>query len=290
MLSIYQDRILDFINKDFEILTLANDCLFTEGPVWSPEGFYLFSDITANCIYKITEGGEKEIYLEQSGTSDKDDPLLKPDQAGSNGLAFDRDGCLIVCRHGSHELAKLEGNSLKTIAGSYEGRPLNSPNDLIVHPDGTIYFSDPPYGLKEGKLNPGVFQPQAAVYAWKDGMLKLVCDRYQYPNGVCLSNDGTTLYICSNKPFEKYILMYEHGSHRFLGKFAEENSDGIEIDAFGNIYLCNKDGIILLDQRGERMALISLPAIPANCCWNDAGDLFITARENIFLLKGLAKR
>jgi gluconolactonase len=289
--TVYKQKVFDFINRDFEIETLADDCLFTEGPVWNPEGYYLFSDITGNCIYRIKEGGRKELFISQSGTSNPDDPLIKKDQAGSNGLAYDADGHLLVCQHGSHAVAKWNGREIQPFLSSYDGKPFNSPNDLIVHSDGSIYFSDPPYGLKDGALNPGSFQPVGGVYCWKDGHIELISDKYQYPNGVCLSNDQRTLYICSNKPFEKFITTYELTAHRFTGIFAEENSDGIETDRYGNIYLCNKEGLIILDNKGERMAMIQLPAIPANACWGGDGlkDLLITAREHIFLFRGLQK-
>lgn len=288
-LKVYSSSVFDFINKDFEIETWVNDCVFTEGPVWNKEGFYLFSDITANCIYKISEKNKKEIYLVNSGTDDTGDADLKPDQAGSNGLAYDHDGKLLVCRHGSHEIAKYDGKKLTSFISSYQNKSLNSPNDLIVHNDGRIYFSDPPYGLKEGKLNRDKFQPVAGVYCWKDGELELLCDKYQYPNGVCLSNDQRLLYICSNKPFEKFISIYDTSENEFIKVFAEENSDGIEVDGYDNVYLSNKDGLIILDQKGKKLALIELATVPANICWGgeDGNDLFVTARENIFLIKNL---
>ena len=99
------------------------------------------------------------------------------------------------------------------------------------------------------------------------------------------------MYICSNKPFEKFISVYNTSGNQFIKVFAEENSDGIEVDRYNNVYLCNKDGLIILDKNGNRLALIQLPAIPANICWGgkDLNDLFITARENIFLIKNLQK-
>lgn len=286
-LTVYQERVFDVIRRDFEIETWADDCLFTEGPVFHPDGYYLFSDIQGNCVYRIEEGKKKEVFIANSGTDHPSDPDLKPDQIGSNALAFDARGRLLVCQHGSHAIAEYDGQALQPYIDRYNGRPLNSPNDFIIHEDGRIYFSDPPYGLKDGKLNPEKFQALAGVYCWKDGALSLVCDKYQYPNGVVLSPDGNYLYICSNKPFERFISRYDTRDNTFVNVFTEENSDGIECDAFGNIYLCNKDGLIILDGQGARMALIQLPTIPANICWGRNGDLFVTARQNIFVIKGL---
>ena len=290
-LVVYKNEIDNFISKDFEIQTLDNDCLFTEGPAWNKEDFYLFSDIPANCIYKIVEGGKKEIFLSNSGTTNPNDPDLKSDQSGSNGLAYDHEGNLLVCQHGSHAIAKYGGKTLQPFITSYQNKPFNSPNDLIIHKDGRFYFSDPPYGLKDGKLNADKYQPLAGVYCWNNGELQLICDKYQYPNGVCLSNDQMLLYICSNKPFEKFISIYNTSNNQFVKIFAEENSDGIEVDKYNNVYLCNKDGIIILNKNGDRLALIQLPTVPANICWGgqNLNDLFITARQNIFLIRDLQK-
>jgi gluconolactonase len=291
-IKVYKHSIFNFINRDFEITTLADDCLFTEGPVWNKKGFYLYSDIPANCIYEIDEKGNKQVFLEKSGTDNPDDPDLEQarKQIGSNALAYDHEGDLLICQHGGHGIAKYHGKSLQPFIQTYNNKPFNSPNDLVLHNDGRLYFSDPPYGLKDGKLNSGKFQPLAGVYCWKENEVQLVCDKYQYPNGVCLSNDQKTLYICSTKEYEKFVSIYDT-NNRFIKIFAEENGDGIEVDLFDNIYLCNKDGIIILDHKGDRLALIELPKMPANICWGgkDMSDLFITARENVFWIKNFQK-
>lgn len=291
--NVYDDSVFDFINKDFEVETLANDCLFTEGPVWNAEGFYLFSDTPTNCVYKISEKTSREVYIRNSGTLHPDDPDLDQErkQIGSNALAYDGKGNLLICQHGGHGIAKYDGQHLQPFISTYKGKPFNSPNDFIIHKDGRIYFSDPPYGLKDGKLNSEKFQPLAGVYCWKDGAVELICDQYQYPNGVCLSNDQKTLYICSSKPFERFISLYNTSGNQFIKVFAEENSDGIEVDRYENVYLCSKEGLIILNGKGERLALIQLPTIPANICWGGKklNDLFITARENIFLIRDLQK-
>jgi gluconolactonase len=290
-LVIYDEAVKEFLNVDFEIQTLAGDCLFTEGPVWNTEGYYLFSDITANAVYKIIPGKNKEVFISHSGTEYESDGDVKPGQAGSNGLAYDRSGTLLVCRHGSHSIAKWEGNKFQPFIFSYNNKPFNSPNDLIVDANGSVFFSDPPYGLKEGKLNPEKFQPLGGVYCFENGEARLICDKYQYPNGVCITPDGKELYICSNKPFEKFISVYAIETLQFKRILAEENSDGIKCDRSGNVYLCNKDGIIILNNEGRRLGLVQLETIPANICWGGKNlkDLFITARENVFLVKNFLR-
>jgi gluconolactonase len=290
-LTLYNKNTLEFINEEFEIKILTNDCLFTEGPVWNKEGYYLFSDTTANVIYKILPQGDKEVFLQDAGTGNPEDPDLKPGQAGSNGLAYDKSGELLICQHGGHAIARYDGHQISPFITSFENKPFNSPNDLVFHNDQRLYFSDPPYGLKDGKLNPSKFQSFAGVYCWNNGYIQLVCDKYQYPNGVCLTHDQKHLFICSNKPFEKFISIYDTSNNLFEKILAEENSDGIECDRNGNIYLCNKDGLIILDKDGQRSAVVELPAIPSNLCWGGANmkDLLITAREYVLLIKGFLK-
>jgi gluconolactonase len=285
-IEIYDNRVLDILNSEFQLLVLCDDCQFTEGPLWNDDGFYLFSDIPANSIYSIHPGEEKKVFLEKSGTGDPMHADLNPEQAGSNGLAYDINGDLLVCRHGSHSVARYT-NTLDDIVNCYDGKPLNSPNDLAVHRNGTVFFSDPPYGLKEGKSNESKYQSSSRVYALKDKELNVVCEKYEYPNGVILSKDEKHLFICSNKPFEAFISVYDANTFDFVQVFAKENSDGMEIDDAGNLYLCNREGLIVLNSDGKRAALIRLPNIPSNCCWggNLKRDLLVTARNYVLLLK-----
>jgi len=289
-LKVYNTSFPEHLNSNFKVEILANDCLFTEGPVWHKQGYYLFSDTPANVIYKLVPYGIKEVFLHNAGTSNGEDSDLNPDQMGSNGLAYANED-LLICQHGNHAIARYAGGQLLPYINSFEKRPFNSPNDLVLHEDMRLYFSDPPYGLKEGKLNPLKFQPVAGVYCWDNGDIQIVCNKYQYPNGVCLTHDQKHLFICSNKPFERFISMYDTSTNQFEKIFAEENSDGIECDSNGYVYLCNKEGLIILDRYGKRSALIELPAIPSNLCWggNDMKDLFITARQYVLLIKDFLK-
>jgi gluconolactonase len=290
-LKIYHPSALDAIREDFTMETLAGDCRFTEGPVWSREGYYLFSDIPANTVYRIVPGKMKEPYIPFSGTGQPDAEDLNKEQPGSNGLAFTSGNVLLLAQHGSHQIAAFKEGSLQPFISEFKGRPFNSPNDLVVHPDGRIFFSDPPYGLKDGKLNPSRYQPIAGVYCWNKGTVSLVSDKYQYPNGVCLSPDLKLLYICSNKPFENFVSVHDAGTLEFRYILCHENGDGIKADKRGHLILCTKEGLLIIGHEGERLALISLPAVPANCCLggDDGTELFVTAREYVFLIRGLIR-
>lgn len=289
-LSIFDDSIRQFIHTDFEIMQLDDSCRFSEGPVWNPKGFYLFSDIPANVIYKIAAGKKKEVYLEQSGCSPGNTRALA-EQIGSNGLAYDTAGNLLICQHGNGAVALYDGTFLAPHMATFQGKPFNSPNDIVVHPDGAVFFSDPPYGLKDQKLNEQQGQNKAGVYCWRDNELKLVTDTYQYPNGVCLSPDGRSLFTCSNKPFEATVFEWDAETLYLKRHVTSENGDGIKCDRFGNLYLCTKEGILILNRDGKRLALLKLETIPANCCWGgtEGADLLVTARQNIFLISGLQR-
>ena len=290
LLTIYKEELKNYIRVDFELELLDDACSFSEGPVWNKEGYYLFSDIPENIISKIIPGQKKEVFLRGSGCDHPEEAEL-PRMMGSNGLTYDENHKLIVCQHGNHCLASYDGISLRPFISTYNNRQLNSPNDVVTHSDGSVFFSDPPYGLKDQKLNPEKYQPVAGFYCWREGELSLFCDRYQYPNGVCLSPDESSLYTCSSKPFEKFVLEYDAKTLQFKREVCAENSDGIKSVQHGNLYLCTRDGIVIVNTKGERLGLIQLPAIPANCCWGgkDLKDLFICARENIFLIKNLQK-
>lgn len=290
-LTVYQTALTDFIHLDFEIELLDDACAFSEGPVWNQEGYYLFSDIPRNTIYSIGPDQPKQKHIMASGYTGLDTYFLA-EQIGSNGLTYDQEGHLLACQHGNGAVAKYNGKELRPFITTYKGRRFNSPNDIVVHEDGTVFFTDPPYGLKDQKLMPRSFQPVAGLYAWRNGTLSLVEDRLQYPNGVCLSPDQRTLYCCSTKPYEKTVLTYDAATLKFIKVIAPENSDGIKCDPYGNLYLCSSEGILILNEEGQRLGKIELPSVPANACWGGptGADLLITARQNIFLVRGLLKR
>jgi gluconolactonase len=288
-LTIFKKEVLDFINADFDIEKLNSSCSFSEGPVWNKEGFYLFSDIPENRICKIGEGLSKETYIQPSGCTMDADYLSA--QTGSNGLAYDQHGVLYICQHGNGAVAKYKIDQPEIFISSHNGKPLNSPNDIVVKKDGTVFFSDPPYGLKDQQLNPEKRQAYAAYYCYRDHELIPFYLEFQYPNGLCLSPDESSLYCCSTKPFEKRVLEFDAETLQLKKQIAAESSDGIKTDRYGNIYLNTGEGIVIINSAGERLAKIEFETIPANCCWggDDGNDLFITARENIFLIKGLQK-
>ncbi|RYY82324.1 MAG: hypothetical protein EOO15_23200 [Chitinophagaceae bacterium] len=163
------------------------------------------------------------------------------------------------------------------------------PNDIVVDRKGTVFFSDPPYGLKDQQLRPDLRQEEAAFYCWRDGELTAFCKEYRFPNGLCLSPNEQLLYVCSSKPFERRLLAYDAATLELQRVVAEENCDGIKCDSSGRLWLCTREGIIILNEDGQRLARIVLEKEPANCCWGgpDRNHLFVTAREHVYCLSGL---
>lgn len=273
---------------------IATGFQFTEGPVWHPDQYLLFSDIPANLIWQIFPDGIIRHYMDNSGLLSNDTSLLS-DMIGSNALAIDQQGNLIICQHGNHGISKLDKNGvISVLTSSYKGRPYNSPNDIVIRKsDGSIYFSDPPYGLKEQVLHPDTFQPHAGVYRYKDGEVTLLSDKFNYPNGVCLSPDESYLYVSSNHPDEAFLWRYSLSpSGEVTDKIilTEQNADGIKTDQSGNLFLCTDNGILILSPQGEKLALLPVPESPTNIAWVNPGynQLYITARSSIYLATGFS--
>jgi gluconolactonase len=287
--TLYDTKASQF--RDIRVEKIATGFQFTEGPVWHPTGFLLFSDTPANVIWQLYPDGRVKYYMDNSGLIGNDTSLLS-DMVGSNGLALDAYNNLVICQHGNHALAMLDRNGvISVLTSSFEGRPYNSPNDLVIRSDRSIYFTDPPYGLKEQVLRPEAFQPHAGVYCYKNGTVNLISDRLKYPNGTCFSPDESFLYISSNHPDEAQLWRYHisvTGEIKEQTIIAEQNADGIKTDHRGNLYLSTDDGILILSSQGQKLALISLPESPTNITWikPEHTHLYITARSSIYLATG----
>ncbi len=263
---------------------IAGGLGFGEGPLWHKDGFLIFSDVKKNRIMKL-DNGKLETFLEESGCTGAPSEM-QSDQRGANGIAYDHNGNLIFCQHGNHSIARLRGDgTVEIMVDSYNGKRLNSPNDLCVGPDGSIYFSDPPYGIKDKKIQPDHAQPVAGVYRWFEGALELLTSEFDYPNGVCFSPDYKYLYIGSNAPDEKRIVRYDVRKGILFNRilFAEENADGIKTDHEGNLYLATMEGIVILSPAGQRIAFIEMPEMATNICLYD-GQMYVTAEKKVYLI------
>lgn len=276
---------------------LASGFTWSEGPVWKVDQL-LFSDVPANTAFSWKEGDTAaEIFLKPSGS------LVDPTGQGSNGLALDARGSLILCQHGERRIARWEqGGAFTSLADKFEGKRFNSPNDLVIARDGTIYFTDPPYGLKKGSAVAEL--DFHGVYALKpDGVISLLIQDLRFPNGIALSPDERTLYIAVSDPQNTRVMAYDlEGGVAARGrvlfdaqplKSAERKGgcDGLKVDTQGNLWTTGPGGVLILDPRGKHLGTILTGQATANCAFGDKDrqTLYITAHAWLLRVKTLVK-
>jgi len=271
------------VGKDAKVAKLAGDMKFLEGPVWiSTDGGYLvFSDIPSD-------------ELKKWNAKDGLTTFRKPSEQ-ANGNFLDLDGLLITCNHASRRMTRTEKDGkIVTLIDAYDGKKLNSPNDLVTKTDGTIWFTDPPYGIPKGAKQE---QPKQFVFRLdlKTKEIKPIADDFDRPNGLCFSPDEKKLYVAdSGKP--RHIRVFDVNADGTVanGKvfcaIDKGGPDGIRADTEGRIYSSAADGVHIFDTSGALIGKILVPEGPANLCFGDADKktLYITARKSLYSIKLLS--
>jgi gluconolactonase len=297
---IRKDPALDaIVSPNPKIFKLAEGFKFTEGPVWDRKaGFLLFSDPNNNTIYKYSpnENGQLAVFREKSGYEGAD--IAEYGQPGSNGLTFDREGRLTINQHGNRRVIRLDAGGEPTVlADKFEGKRLNSPNDLVYRSDGTLYFTDPPFGLPKFFNDPRKELPFSGVFAVKDGDLKLVTKDFTGPNGIAFSPDEKFLYVCDWDEKNKVVMRYEvqpDGSVKNGKVFfdmtsapGEDALDGMKVDKAGNLYVSGPGGLWILSPQGKHLGTIIPPKHPHNFAWGDADGktLYLCARSGLYRMR-----
>jgi gluconolactonase len=273
---------------------------FTEGPVWS-DGALLFSSPNTNTIYRLEpDAGEVSVFRSKSGYAGID--IGRYHQPGSNGLAFSAAGLLAICQHGNRRVIQVNPHGDVTVlADRFDGRRLNSPNDLVYRSDGTLYFTDPPFGLPDAFDDPARELEISGVFRVRDGAVTLVAGDLAGPNGIALSPDERRLYVGNWDPERKVVMRYEldaaghpAGAGEVLceltGEPGEDAIDGIAVDPDGNLFVCGPGGIWVLSPEGERLGLLGLPEDPHNLAWggDDGRTLYVTALTSIYRIRSAA--
>jgi gluconolactonase len=258
---------------------LATGFVFTEGPLWHPDGFYYFVDVRASMLYRITPGRPHEVVREKTG--------------GGNGTTFDLQGRLILCEGDNRRVTRRAADDrFEVLVDRFEGKRLNRPNDVVCKSDGSIYFTDP--GLRVPLAEREV--EHAGVYRIApDGAVSLVAD-FEYPNGLAFSPDERLLYV-ANTRWAQYIHVLElDGDGRVLRRriFADMSSDetdgvpdGMKVDVEGRVYCTGPGGTWVFAPDGTRLGVIRTPEVPANLAFGgpDLRTLFFTARTSVYTLR-----
>ncbi len=281
-IEILDPEALTLLDSTAVIEQIAAGYKWTEGPAYSSEGNYLlFSDVRANKIYKWEEGKGAVVYLEPSGNSGGE---TKSNEPGSNGLLIDKNGKLVLCQQGFRRVARMKTSlndprtEFDVIASTYQGKKFNSPNDLVYAANGNLYFTDPPYGLRNGIKDSTKEIPFQGVYLVRPGgKVVLVTDKVSYPNGIALSPDNKYLYISNSDSENKEWTRYELNEDGLIAKdtlfyrvSAEEgkmpgNPDGMKVDARGYIYATGPGGIWVFNPAGKVIARIYTGQLTSNC-------------------------
>jgi gluconolactonase len=266
------------MDSNAKVEKLSSGLKFTEGPVWNPSGFLLFSDIPADTIYKWTTNGKLAVSRRPAGNP--------------NGNTLDREGRLITAQH-NRQLTRTEKNGQVTIlAERYEGKRLNSPNDVVVKSDGSIYFTDPPYGIKKEQEELGFY----GIYRSQlNGTLTLLNKEMVRPNGIAFSPDEKKLYVSdSDKLHIRVFDLKADGTLTNSRVFAELPGaadkgvpDGMKVDIKGNIYSSGSGGVWIFSPTGQLLGKIAVPESVTNLAWGnkDYKTLYITAGNSIYRIR-----
>ncbi len=279
------------VPQDAGIEVLAAGLEWSEGPVWAPQGKYLlFSDIPRNRIYRWKAGDGLSVFLEPSGYTGK--APFTGSEPGTNGLVLDREGRLVMCCHGDRVIKRVEKDgSITVLAAHFEGKRFNSPNDLVYHSSGDLYFTDPPYGLPKRWDDPSRELDWCGVYRLSpQGELTLLTKQLVRPNGIGFSPDEKTLYVAQSGKVQPGWTAFSVQPDGTLGKgqpFGDVRNDigklpggcdGMTVDRQGRVWATGPGGVWVMDRNGKLLGRLNTGERTANCTFGDAGStLYITA-------------
>jgi gluconolactonase len=299
----FDEELKQVLGADASVEKLAEGFQFTEGPVWHPDGFLLFSDPNANVIYRYDPLSRNvSIYKTKSGYSGAD--IGEYHQPGSNGLAIDAQGRLIACEHGNRRVVRHEIKGPVTVlADKHNGLKFNSPNDLVLKSDGTVFFTDPPYGLPKNYTDPRKETPHQGIYRVKNGVVELLNAQLGGPNGLAFSPDEKFLYVGNWDIRDiwrtKTVWRFPVNADGSLGEGKvffdfnqtpeDEAIDGIKVDDQGYVFVSAPGGLWILNPAGKLLGKISGPERPANMAWGDADGkaLYLTAHTGLYKIRTL---
>jgi gluconolactonase len=284
MVPILRDAGLSaLVAEGAELETLADGFQFTEGPLWCPDGSILVQDIKAEVTYRLRPGRAPE--------------ALRTGTRAANGQTFTPDGRIVFCEQNGRRVSRMDpdGANVETVAETWSGKRLNSPNDVVCRSDGLAYFSDPPYGVApaERALH---FQGVYAMDLSRGGGPRLLADDFEKPNGLAFSPDETTLYVNDTARYHVRAFAVERsgdlraGSSRVVARVDPEQPggpDGMKVDRDGRLYLAVAQGVWVFEPDGRLLGILSLPRRPANLAWcdPDGARLVMTAVDAVYSVR-----
>ena len=287
-------RLDAIVPQDAVIEVLSEGHEWVEGPVWVPElQSILYSDIPNNAVYRWSEGEEASLWLQPAGFTGA---IPREGESGSNGLALDAEGKLVLAQHGDRRLARMEAPwdapapRFETLVGEYEGKRFNSPNDVAPRANGDLYFTDPPYGLQGGNEEKeldfqGVYRLAAS------GSLTLLTDELSRPNGIAFSPDQSILYVANSDGANQPVVMaYDVESDGGISNgrvFFESWGDGMAVDQEGNVYVTGPGGgVLIINADGEHLGTLLAPPRTSNATFGEDGStLFVTANTRLVRIR-----
>lgn len=294
----------DLIDPKAKIEVLAGGFKWAEGPAWDVKRkTILFTDIPNNRVMAWSEAAGIKEYIKPSGFTGT--AKFDGREPGANGLAFDSKGVLTLCQHGDRCVAKWVDGKFVQIATKFDGKRFNSPNDLVYHPNGELYFTDPPYGLPLGMQDPNKELDFQGVYRLSpDGKVTLLTKEMSRPNGIGLSPDGKTLYVANSDndkaPIWKAFPVKSDGtlgegklfadSMEYVKKKWPGSPDGLKVDIQGHVWATGPGGVWVFNSAGKALGIIKTGVPTANCGFGDDGStLYITANTELLRVKTKVK-
>jgi len=278
---------------------VADGFKFTEGPLWRPDGTLWFSDVVGNVMRSVTPDGKVKVLIENSGGVSTAPP---GGFVGSNGMAEAPDGSVWMVQHTNRQIVKIAPDMTMTpVVTKFEGKRLNSPNDIVFAKDGSAYFTDPPYGLAKQDDDPAKEIKFNGVYRFSNGKVQALIRDLNRPNGLAFSPDFKVLYVNNSDPAKNLVMRYDvaadgtlSGGRVFADLTDKTNpnsglADGLKVDSQGNVFTTGPGGIWVLSPAGKHLGTIAPPEGPANCGWGgeDGKTLYMTANTGIYRIKTL---